>query len=135
MRLNQVRLAQEPPEEGFLQRGQPQVARQDGPGLDEDIQHLDAAGTVGGAGAAQQAAVQMVLDPLGVLEDFLGQAVQQGQLAPGHVGLPAGFGEQRAHRLAQAAAHAGHQLVFQLLHEPGQLLEAGHGFLLVSSKQ
>ena len=123
-----VRLAQEPPEDGFFHRGQPQVARQDGPGLDEDIQHLDAAGTVGGAGAAQQAAAQMILDPLGVGENFLGQAGQEGQLAPGHVGLPPGFGEQGAHRLAQAAAHAAHQLVFQFLHEPGQLLEAGHGY-------
>ena len=62
-----VRLAEEPPEDNFFHRGQPQVARQDGPGLDEDIQDLDAGRTVGGAGAAQQAAAQMILDPLGVL--------------------------------------------------------------------
>ena len=59
---------------------------------------------------------EMVLDPAGVFQDFLQQAVQQGELAPGHVRLPAGFGKQRAERLAEAAAHADHQLVFQIFH-------------------
>ena len=123
-----VRLAEEAPEDGFLDRRQSHVAGQDGPGLDKDIQHFHAAGAVGGAGAAQQAAVQMILDPLRVLEDFLGQAGKESQLAPGHVGLPPGFGKQRAHRLAQAAAHAAYQLIIQFLHETGQLFNAGHGY-------
>ena len=110
------RLGQEMPEDRLFQRREAQVARQDGPALDEDVQDLDAAGAVGGAGAAEQAAAEMVLDPAGVLQNFLQQAVQQGELAPGHVRLPAGFGEQRADRLAEAAAHADHQLVFQIFH-------------------
>ena len=129
------RFGQQPPKDCLFPGRQTQVARQDGPGLDEDVQHLDAAGAVGGAGAAQQTAAQVVLDRLGVLQDLLEEAVQQGQLAPRHVRFPAGFGEQRADRLAEAAAHADHQLVFQFLHQPGQRPQAGHFLLLSSSQQ
>ena len=124
--VKEVGLGQQAPEDGLFDRRQPHVAGQDGPGLDEDIQDPDAAGAVGGAGAAEQTAVQPFRDPLGVFEHFLGQAVQEGQLAPGDIGLPAGFGEQRADGLAQAAAHADHQLVFQLLEHLDQGLHIGH---------
>ena len=86
-------IGQHSPEDQPLGRGQALVTGENGPGLEKDLLHADPAGAVGSAGAAEQAFVEPFIHPLGIVEHRFHQSAQEGQLAPGHIGLPAGLVE------------------------------------------
>jgi len=117
------------PEDGSFHRRKSEVAGQEGPGLEEDVQGLDPAWAVGLARAAQQAGVQAFLDPERVLDDFVGQAFEQGDLAPGHMSFESRLAVEGTHGLAHAAPHAGHELIVNLLEESYQFAQFAHVIL------
>ena len=95
-------------------------------GFHEDVEDFHAGGAVGLAGAAEQAAVELFVNSFGILDDLVSEIVEEGELAAGHVGFLHRSAEDRADRLAEAAAHAAAQLVVQLHQLSGKTSDVAH---------
>ena len=127
----QLRMGQQFTEDELLDGVEPAVVHKGLTGLHEDFQNGNAGRTVGLAGAAQKAAVQLFLHRVGVLNHFMSEVVEQGQLAAAHVGFSVGHAEHRADGLAQAAAHAVGQPVVQLHQCLCKTGDVAHGYIPV----
>ena len=125
--VEELGVDQHPPEDRPLERVQAHVPCDDGPGLDEHFENLDAARAVDRAGAAQEAAHEALVHSPGVLENLLDEPVEEGQLAAGHIGFSPCFGKKGADGLAHPAAHADDELLFEVLDESRQFLHVVHG--------
>jgi len=121
-------MRQEAAENDLLCGMKPSVASEDGTRLEEHLQHLDAARTIGGTGAAEQATPEALVDPLGIFEQLPAQAVEEGQLAAGNIGFAPRLGIDRADRLAHPAAHADNELFLQFPDQPRQPLHIVHRY-------
>ena len=109
----QLRIGQQCAENGFLDGRKALVGGDDGARLHEDFEDGNPRGAIGLTGAAQQAAVQLLVHRFRVFDQPMSQIFQQRELAAGHVGFHERFTEHGTHGLAHAAFHAGGELVVQ----------------------
>ena len=116
--VEELRLSEEDAEDHLLHDGEAEVGVDYLARLHEDFHVLHARGAAGLAGAAQKAATQLFGDGLGIAEDFVGQILDEDDLAAGDVAFHVRRAEHGADGLAVAALHAGGKPVVKL-HEPG----------------
>lgn len=126
-KIEQAGIRQQGTEHHLFDRMQANIGVHDLAGLHEDVHDLHAGGAVGLAGAAQQAAAQLVGHGLGVGDHLMGKIVHQGQLAAGHVGFHHGGAEHGADSLAHAALHAGDDAVVKRHQTLCQFFQVAHG--------
>ena len=124
--VEQTGLGQQGAENHFLHRVQADIGIDQLARLHEDFHDFHARRAGGLAGAAEQAAAELVGQGLGVLEQLMGHIVDQEKLAARHVGFLAGGPEHGADRLAHAALHAGGDPVVQRHEALGQFVQIVH---------
>lgn len=109
----QLRVAKHYAKGDFLNRVKPHVLRGDFAGAHENVENRHPRRARALARAAEQAAVETFAHRLGVFYKPRREVRKQRELPARYVGLPFGFGEHGADRLACPAAHALDELVVE----------------------
>ena len=125
--VEQFRIGQQGTENSFFEGRKPQIADHNGARFKEDLHRGRACRAAEVAAAAEKAAGEPLVNGLRVLNDKVGQVFHKGDFASGYVALFAGFVKNRAEGLAEAAFHAGDQLVVQShqrIGKPGKIVHA-----------